>query len=469
MIVADSTTLDQIRQYQYSPDNYCMKRTSIIILSYNEIVCTQICIESVRKFTDNKFIEIIVVDNGSTDGTVEWLKKQNDLVCVYLDKNYGIASGFDRGYEIATGETVVFLPNDTIVMPNWLNNLNRALYSDDSIGGAVVSINAGLHYQVIPTNYNTVEEMIEFAKMNNISNPEKWEYRTLVALMCLAFKKSVLDIAGAFDERFSPAYYEDYDLALNVISNGYKILLCKDAFIHHFSAVTISKVKRANDIHEVNKMKFDEKWGFKSDLMENIRFDLLSFIDEDKNKSMKILEVDCGIGLSLVNIKNQYKNSILYGVEANKSKAKISRCYGNIINGKIDDIEINYEKESFDYIILGSTLEKVRDINQVLEKLKIYLKNDGYLLASFNNIMNIKNIKNIINGKYETKGRLLYTINDLYRILSLEGYNVEKMFYRYLEYDDEKEFLECLTKFTNKDIEYQLKAVKYYLKISKFN
>ena len=43
------------------------------------------------------------------------------------------------------------------------------------------------------------------------------------------------------------------------------------------------------------------------------------------------------------------------------------------------------------------------------------------------------------------------------------------MFYRYLEYDDEKEFLECLTKFTNKDIEYQLKAVKYYLKISKFN
>lgn len=71
MIVADSTILDQIRQYQYKPNNYYMKKTSIIILSYNEIACTKICIESVRKFTDNNFIEIIVVDNGSIDGTVE--------------------------------------------------------------------------------------------------------------------------------------------------------------------------------------------------------------------------------------------------------------------------------------------------------------------------------------------------------------------------------------------------------------
>jgi tetratricopeptide (TPR) repeat protein len=103
-------------------------KTSIVILTYNNLDYNKLCIESIRKYTKEGTYEIIVVDNHSTDGTVEWLKKQRDVKIILNGENLGFPKGCNQGIEIADeANDILLLNNDTIVTPNWLINLKKCL------------------------------------------------------------------------------------------------------------------------------------------------------------------------------------------------------------------------------------------------------------------------------------------------------------------------------------------------------
>ena len=70
-----------------------MRKTSIVILSYNTLSCTQLCIESIRAYTEKDRYEIIVVDNASTDGSLAWLKEQPDIKLIANTENAGFPAG----------------------------------------------------------------------------------------------------------------------------------------------------------------------------------------------------------------------------------------------------------------------------------------------------------------------------------------------------------------------------------------
>ena len=86
-------TLESIKKYNYNPSDEGLKLTSIIILTYNQLAYTKLCIESIRKFTPKNSYEIIVVDNNSSDDTVKWLKKQKDIIGIYNKENKGFPGG----------------------------------------------------------------------------------------------------------------------------------------------------------------------------------------------------------------------------------------------------------------------------------------------------------------------------------------------------------------------------------------
>ena len=465
-ISIDDVTLEYIKKYKFKPTKDFMKFTSIIILSFNELENTRLCIESVKKFTEKSICEIIVVDNGSKDGTVQWLKKQDDIKTIFLESNVGIAPGFNIGYKEAKGDTIVFLANDTIVTPNWINNISKALYSDKYVAAVTAVVNKGLKSITIPTNYDNIDEMLKFAIKNNISNSSKWKRKILLGLYCIVAKKEVLDKVGAFDERFAPAYFEDYDLGLNLISNGYKILQCDDAFIHHFSDVTIRKNPKRYEIMNKGQVKFDDKWKFDMVRFNKIRENLIGFIKEDERKDINVLEVGCGIGLTLLEIKNKYKRSNLFGIEKDANVVNISKGIGKIEISDIEFANFNYDKKFFDYIILGSVLEKVSTPIKVLEKLLLYLKDGGYILLSVNNIIYINNIKAIINKKFSSNSNEVlryFHIDEIYTLLE-NKLTIDDMFYRYyLEEDCNKELIDVLTKYGKFDrINYNID--KYYIK-----
>jgi hypothetical protein len=88
--------------------------TSIVIVTYNEIAFTRQCLDSIRLLTDEPF-EIIVVDNGSTDGSVEYLRAMADVRLIENDSNRGFPAAANQGIAIAAGKNVLLLNNDVVV------------------------------------------------------------------------------------------------------------------------------------------------------------------------------------------------------------------------------------------------------------------------------------------------------------------------------------------------------------------
>ncbi|WP_425060460.1 hypothetical protein SCACP_11740 [Sporomusa carbonis] len=236
--------------------------TSIIILTYNKLDYNKLCIESIRQYTEADSYEIIVVDNHSTDGTVEWLLCQQDIRVILNDKNVGFPAGCNQGIKVANGNSILLLNNDTIVTPNWLSNLKKCLFSSDDIGAVGPITNCCSNFQSIPCEYYSIEEMICFARQVNISNPELWENRVRLIGYCLLIKAEVISKIGLLEEAFSPGNYEDDDYSLRIRNAGYRLVLCRDTFIHHFGGTSFGEqAVQYNSLLETNKRKFIEKWG----------------------------------------------------------------------------------------------------------------------------------------------------------------------------------------------------------------
>ena len=236
--------------------------TSIIVITYNKLEYNKLCIESIRQYTEPDSYEIIVIDNHSTDGTVEWLQGQQDIKLILNSENAGFPVGCNQGIKAAKGSSVLLLNNDTIATPNWLTNLIKCLYSSSDIGAVGAVTNSCSNFQSIPWEYSCAEEMIRFAKQMNISNSEFWEDRARLVGYCLLVKAEVISKIGLLDEAFSPGNYEDDDYCMRIRNAGYRLVLCRDTFIHHFGSVSFGEqANQLNNLLENNKQKFIEKWG----------------------------------------------------------------------------------------------------------------------------------------------------------------------------------------------------------------
>lgn len=236
--------------------------TSIIILTCNKFDYNKLCIESIRQYTEPNSYEIIVVDNHSTDGTVEWLQNQRDIKLILNKENVGFPAGCNQGIKVACGDSILLLNNDTIVTPNWLANLRRCLFSSPDIGAVGAVTNSCSNFQSIPCDYSSIEEMQRFAKQINNSNPGLWEDRTRLIGFCMLIKSEVIAKIGLLDEEFSPGNYEDDDYSLRIRNAGYRLMLCRDTFIHHFGSVSFGEQSaHHSSLLEINKGKFRKKWG----------------------------------------------------------------------------------------------------------------------------------------------------------------------------------------------------------------
>lgn len=248
--------------------------TSIIILSYNTLIMLKMCIESIRGFTETNTYELIVVDNASNDGSVEWLRAQSDIKCILNKENKGFPIGCNQGMEIATGSEILLLNSDIIVTPRWLEQLKIALYSSEKIGAVSCLTNKCSNMQQIPVPYNTkdidIDGLMEFAEQFNHSDSSKWlPYYTLVGF-CMLFRTSLYKKIGGLDEIFTPGNFEDDDYSIRIRMSGYQLLLCQDTFIHHFGsgsfinslteAERIKKIEKYTALLEKNRSIFIEKW-----------------------------------------------------------------------------------------------------------------------------------------------------------------------------------------------------------------
>lgn len=455
-----------------------MNNVSIIILTYNNLDYNIQCIQSIREYTQKETYEIIIVDNGSTDGTREWLNQQKDLITIFPDENTGFPKGCNLGIKTSKKDNdILLLNNDIVVTPHWLDNLMTCLYSNDSIGAVGPVTNYAWNNQSITVPYNSIQDMLEFSQTINNSDKTKWELKAKLVGFCLLIKRKVLNIIGLLDERFSPGNFEDDDLCVRITEKGYKLFQCNDCFIHHYGNATFKKEpNKFNNTIAINSQKFRFKWGFEASLTENFDSEIISFIQETKDKQLNILEINCNRGTTLLRIKYLYPKTELYGIENNENIAKITSKLVNLSTKKIEQFPLEFNENFFDYILLGNYLEYCENPSTLLSELKKYLKPQGYLLLKIQNINHYSLIKNLLNGNFSNTennfvnitNKNLFTYNDLLALGTNCGYSLSNSIYYYnLRNDEDNKIFKKLCSISNENMKWQLASYQYIFKFSK--
>lgn len=387
-----------------------MNKTSIIILSYNTLEYTKLCIESIRKYTKSFMYEIIVVDNASVDGSVEWLKAQSDMLCIFNEENQGFPKGCNQGIAVSSGSEILLLNSDTVVTKYWLENLITALYSSEKTGAVGCVTNSCSNFQAIEVSYKSLSEMFLFAEKYNESNPEKWEKRLKLVGFCFLIKSSVVEKIGGLDERFSPGNYEDDDYSLRIIEAGYELVLCKDTFIHHFGSTSFKqsfgqvefkeKQERYNQILIANSKKFKEKWGFSGGYEQAYHKDLIELlISSDKNYK-SILVIGCGCGADLLALKKLYPDAYIQGISTDKSTTAIAQQITDV--QFCEDIEtgiFDVLRAKYNTVVLGECIEGLKKPKEFLRKIANFLETDAVLLAKIHNSMYWRVLQDILLGR----------------------------------------------------------------------
>ena len=136
--------------------------TSIVIVTHNQLEYTRQCLDSINRLTDEAY-ELIVVDNGSSDGTVEYLRSLADVRLIVNDANRGFPAAANQGMAVATGRQILLLNNDVVVTTGWLFRLLRALHGDPAIGLVGPCSNFVSGPQQVETRYDSLADLDGFA------------------------------------------------------------------------------------------------------------------------------------------------------------------------------------------------------------------------------------------------------------------------------------------------------------------
>jgi GT2 family glycosyltransferase len=232
--------------------------TSIIIPNFNGRNLLQPCIASIKANTHTPY-EIIVIDNGSKDGSLE-LCRQERVRLISLPSNYGYPASCNLGLHIAIGDALLLLSNDTMVTTCWLDNMLRCLYSAEDIGIVGPLSNYARGKQQMTEPFTDISEM---ALKMNVPDENKWLEVQRICGLCFLFKREVLERVGLLDDFFELGYFEDDDYCYRARIAGYRLFIAGDVFIYHHGdgGDKESREAAAQQMVHLNHQQFIQKWG----------------------------------------------------------------------------------------------------------------------------------------------------------------------------------------------------------------
>ena len=214
-----------------------MPKVSIIVLNWNGKKFLKNCLDSLKKLTYPN-LEIIIVDNYSTDGSQAFVKKKySEFKLLENKKNYGFAEGNNIGFSASTGKYILFLNNDTVATPNFLKPLIEDCENDSEIGCLQPQIR-------LLNNKNLLDEAGAFMTFTGFlyhygyrknHNLEKYNIRKEIFSAkgaCILLPRKVLDKVGLFDEDFF-IFFEETDLCFRLWLSGYKVVFEPKSIIYH--------------------------------------------------------------------------------------------------------------------------------------------------------------------------------------------------------------------------------------------
>lgn len=227
---------------------------TIAILAWNSWNTTKACLESLRPTLGIRD-QVVVVDNGSTDGTPAGLKMHPWVEVVTNAKNRGFAGGCNDAAARARHDIIIFLNNDTVLAHRWIDPLVDA-FADPTVGAAGPRSNFVSGEQVVDeATYGSSSQLRRFARTWAERHRGMVDYTTRLVGFCLAVRRSVFEGIGAFDEGYGIGGFEDDDLCQRILMAGFRLVISHGSFVHHEGHKTFD----ANGLDWFAEQKSNEK------------------------------------------------------------------------------------------------------------------------------------------------------------------------------------------------------------------
>lgn len=248
-------------------------KVSIIVLSYNNYDMLSVALSTLARNTKFSDYEIIVVDNASdkTDTQLfEYLGSLSNCKVIYNDTNIGFGPGNNIGAQVARGEILLFLNNDTEPQPGWLTEIVKTFDNDPTVGivgSKLLFPNMEVQHVGIAFkqtgDYYAVHPLIG----KGWDDPLACITRDQLAVTgaCLAIRKSVFKNVGGFDPAYEIGYYEDSDLCLKVREGGSKVVCNADSVVIHKCGNSFGKLGALRTLmfFRNNEDRFKAAWDSK--------------------------------------------------------------------------------------------------------------------------------------------------------------------------------------------------------------
>lgn len=428
------------------------------------------CIARIKENTSNVDYEIIVLENE--DETFVFENQESVHVVPYIEKE-SFCYAINEGILTAKGDFVILLNSSVRVTPNWLEKMEQVLSSSVSIAAVGAISNHGLYYQQINIDYSgdDKEDINLFSQKIELEAKRMREERLKLDSFCVMLKRNILQKTGLLDERFISFQEGMDDLCFRIRLAGFKLMLCKNTFVHYDLSGKASFVKFQKDL-----AGFESKWGFHSEYHTYIRNEMVGKIEK---VPQRILEIGCACGATLLQCKNIFPSAQVYGVELNESAARIARLVGDVQIGDVESGDIDFPAEFFDCVLCPDVLEHLKNPSRILKKIANSLRPEGVVIASIPNVMHFSVIKELIEGNwtYRDSGILdsthlrFFTLSEINKLFLGSGYRIIDVAakFRGAQTEEEQSFLQQLKLLSKMDNQFfqQAQAFQYIITAQK--
>lgn len=400
----------------------------IFLLAYENVELLQLNVKCLMIMSNVTNENILIIDMGIDKSIKEWLGTQNeyDYICAEGLENYARIINTAMN-EFSATENVMFLNSNLICLGNCISQLETACTSEEKIGVAIPQ-----YFSTICPEINDIADALDWIA----DQPQKTEILQIIKITypCVYIARKFWDEIGEMDETLLLPEDILLDYSLRGIVKGWNLVSVSNAFVMEYLP--------QRDVYGfflgegADQERLKEKWGMNY-FNDFPNPNMIAEIKRGKAETFAVLEVGCDCGVNLMQIGNLFPNAKLFGVEINASAAEVASGFGEVFCGNIENYNLPFPKQSFDYILFGDVLEHLREPEKVVEYCGGFLKPQGKVIASIPNLMHYSVLKALIQGNftYQDTGLLdrthihFFTYNEIIRMFAKAGYKVEACSY----------------------------------------
>ncbi|MBP1560060.1 MAG: glycosyltransferase family 2 protein [Oscillospiraceae bacterium] len=368
---------------------------SIMVLAYNKLEYTKKCIEHLLpNIPKNLNCELILFDNGSTDGTAEYFESLNPTKLFQPKINWGYGLAVNR---IIESKYLLYVSNDVLVMPGVIENMLECIKSDDKIARIVPATTNVSNRQAVIEGFKSFDDVYAYARKNNVPDPFRREERvrlcdpiSLMDMSVYASEKGICNFGYYRDKVMS---FPDDMASLMLRRRGYKQILQKDAFCYHFGSITV-KNEIDPDFYTRGRKIFKKEFGvdpWGTGFCYDSPFE--ERVVKDEQGHVEVLGINCGFGSNSLKIKEQLKE-YCNNLDCTLSNVTDDPSFISDLKGISDNAQLVTDIKSFEefldthmynYVVWQTPFIIRNDASAVFDLLLSHICPGGILFVKSNN------------------------------------------------------------------------------------